>query len=362
MGKKKICLIAQFPPPIHGLSEAAETIRSSRLREKYDLRTVDLSRHKDIFNAIRSVAQSDADLFYLTISQSVAGNIRDLLILSILELRHRKTVIHLHGGYYRTLVDQQMNGIQRWLNYKVVSRLEGAIVLSESLMPIFRGMLPERRISVIGNCVKDEYVLSENDWLEKKGMLKTKGIRHVLFLSNMMRAKGYRDVLKLACIESERRKRGEDPVFHYDFAGAFFEKEEEDYFRSFIKNNDLQNCVSYHGMVEGDRKRALLKKCKIFILLTRYPKEGQPISILEAMANGMAVVATDHAGIPDVIQDGNNGILVRKGETDLKRVDTRMQELQLERIGERNRRIAVMKYSEHRYIDSLDRLFEGIMQ
>ena len=44
---------------------------------------------------------------------------------------------------------------------------------------------------------------------------------------------------------------------------------------------DITN--TYYGIVGGEQKRELLKKCYIFALPTRYPNEGQPISILEAI-------------------------------------------------------------------------------
>ncbi len=52
------------------------------------------------------------------------------------------------------------------------------------------------------------------------------------------------------------------------------------------------------------KKRKLLKECYIFALPTRYRNEGQPISILEAMGNGMFIITTDHAGIPDIVGTG----------------------------------------------------------
>ena len=46
-------------------------------------------------------------------------------------------------------------------------------------------------------------------------------------------------------------------------------------------------------------------------MLTRYPKEGQPISILEAMGNGMVIITTDHAGIPDIVKNETNGFVFK---------------------------------------------------
>ncbi len=48
-----------------------------------------------------------------------------------------------------------------------------------------------------------------------------------------------------------------------------------------------------------------------FALPTRYPNEGQPISILEAMGNGMFIITTDHAGIPDITVGTENGIVLK---------------------------------------------------
>ncbi|SDC82940.1 Glycosyltransferase involved in cell wall bisynthesis [Algoriphagus faecimaris] len=45
-------------------------------------------------------------------------------------------------------------------------------------------------------------------------------------------------------------------------------------------------------------------------------KEGTPVSILEAMAAGLPVISTNHAGIPEIVIDGQNGFIVEEGDVE----------------------------------------------
>ncbi len=317
MSKKKICFIAQFPPPMHGLSKAVETLYNSELNTamnpdgEFEFEKVDITNNKNFLKNLLKISKSKADLFYFTISQTKGGNLRDLVIFKLLELQHKKCLIHLHGGYYRQLVENDMAGWQRKANYRAIRKLSGTIVLSKSLKKIFEGMIDDDKIFVVENCVDDQYLLTDQEIEEKLAALENKKVLHVLWLSNFIRSKGYPFVLEMAKEEKERVGAGGEKRFHFDFAGKFFEDGEKEYFESYVKENKLEEYVTYHGVVAGEEKRNLLKQCDIFTLPTRYPKEGQPISILEAMGNGMFIVTTDHAGIPDIVEDGVNGIVIK---------------------------------------------------
>lgn len=316
MSKKKICFIAQFPPPIHGLSKAIDTLYNSELNVDinpagdFEFEKIDITDNKKFLNNILKISRSKADLFYLTISQTRGGNLRDLLILKVLELQNKKCIIHLHGGYYRQLVDNDMNVLQRKANYRAIKNLSGVIVLSKSLKKNFKGMIDKNRIYVVENCVDDEFIPTKQEIEKKINDLEKKDIFHVLWLSNFIRSKGYNVVLELAKSEKARVDSGGKRRYHFDFAGKFFEDSEEECFKKYIKNNNLEKYITFHGVVDGKTKRNLLKKCDIFALPTKYPNEGQPISILEALGNGLLIITTNHAGIPDIIENGVNGIMM----------------------------------------------------
>lgn len=363
---KKICFIAQFPPPMHGLSKAVETLYHSNLNSQIDpngefeFEKVDITNNKKFVKNLLKISRSKADMFYFTISQTKGGNLRDLIIFKLLDLQHKRCLIHLHGGYYRQLVDNDMSSWQRKANYKAIRKLAGAIVLSKSLKKIFEGMIEDEKIFVVGNCVDDQYLLTDQEIEEKLKKLETTKILHVLWLSNFIRSKGYPFVLEMAKAEKERVDAGGEKQFHFDFAGKFFEESEKKYFEDYIKQNKLEEYITYHGVVGGEKKRELLKKCYIFTLPTRYPNEGQPISILEAMGNGMFIITTDHAGIPDIVEDGVNGIIMKKDSKE----DVYNQMLNEFRTGEvalickNNRKYCKEKYSEKSYLQLMRNCFQ----
>jgi glycosyltransferase involved in cell wall biosynthesis len=359
MKQYKVTFIAQFPPPIHGLSKAIETLWNSNLRNKYSLRKINITGNIFILKNFITLILTKSDLFYFTISQTKMGNWRDLLILKLLEWKKKKCLIHLHGGYYRELIEMQCSSFQRKLNYKAIKKVDGCIVLSESLKFIFQDLIENDKIHVVPNCVDNEYI-PDKDNLERKW--KDMSRIHILYLSNFIETKGYKDVLSLACMAKEKG----DSYLQFHFAGHFFQHSDKIYFESFIKENNLFDYVKYHGIVSGQSKSELLDLCHIFILLTRYPNEGQPISILEAMANSMVIITTNHAGIPDIVKNEINGLIVDKNLINLNLIygyviNFKHNRQKLVNIGINNYIIAKSNYTEEQYINNLSCVFNTLL-
>jgi glycosyltransferase involved in cell wall biosynthesis len=76
---------------------------------------------------------------------------------------------------------------------------------------------------------------------------------------------------------------------------------------------NVRDRIALHGAVPLDRLMAIYGEHDVFVLPT-LPGEGVPRVLLEAMASGLPVVTTRVAGIPSLVTDGGNGLLVDVAE------------------------------------------------
>jgi glycosyltransferase involved in cell wall biosynthesis len=142
----------------------------------------------------------------------------------------------------------------------------------------------------------------------------------LLFLSNLVESKGFLDVL--AAVRLLRDRLGPGRV-RCNFHGYFYRNDDDVHVRSaghaqqlfeeYVAQHGLQECVTYHGVAAGEAKRTALRDAHFFLLPTRYNNEGQPVSIIEAMAYGNVVISTDYRAIPDIVEHGETGFLLDFG-------------------------------------------------
>ena len=170
----KILFTAPLPPPVTGHSLAAKVFLDY-LTPVHELKVVNLSKQSfkggadsykrflEIGILLKQVFQKkmNADLIYLTISESLAGNIKDLFIYLICFRKLSKTYIHLHGGSIRKLLFEKYL-VLKWINGFFLKRIGGVIVLGKSHIPIFEGLVsqPERSSCRVHSCCTDARQLS----------------------------------------------------------------------------------------------------------------------------------------------------------------------------------------------------------
>jgi len=363
----KILFIAPLPPPLSGHSLAAkilldELVKHNRVevvdfkKDVFKQGVYSLNRIVQILKILTEIwhKKKDADVIYLTISQSISGNIKDLITYAICFKIISRMIIHLHGGGIRRLIFDRYR-IFYHLNKFFLKRIGGAVVLGKSLISIFEGMIPQDRIYVVPNFAED-YLLLDPKKIEKK-FLKTNSLR-ILFLSNLIPGKGYEELINTYMTLKDDLKKN----IRIDFAGGFESKDHKKKFLDKIKDTIA---LHYHGIVSNGKKKELFSNSHLFCLPTYYYYEGQPISILEAYASGCVVITTDHGGISDIFKNGVNGFEVRKKSVvSIKRKIEQILKKpeKLLPMALSNREIVYAKYRTSTYCSSLLKIFADVAE
>lgn len=317
---KKILFIAPVPPPLTGQAIACKALYDSFIRQGHAVELVNLSKKSfvsgvdsysrvlEIFKILKLVfkKKKDVDYVYFTPAESVAGNLKDLLIYLILFNKLPVTFIHLHGGAGMKVILSSKHPILKNINGFFIKRMKCVIVLGDRLSHIYKGLISESKIKIAKNFSLPDFFISP---IELKNKYQKIDTIKILFLSNLLPGKGYKELLcALKALPVESLKN-----LQVDFAGGF---EDEQAKEEFIKDISSYPQFHYHGVVAGEQKKRLLEDAHLFCLPTYYPYEGQPISILEAYASGCAVMTTDHSGIFDIFTPDRNGIQVKPADID----------------------------------------------
>lgn len=93
---------------------------------------------------------------------------------------------------------------------------------------------------------------------------------------------------------------------------------EEEACRSLVNQLDLEAAVEFMGVQSPEQVKTILLGARAVVQHSLHPpdgdSEGTPLSLIEAGACGLPVIATRHAGIPDLVVEGETGLLVDSGD------------------------------------------------
>ncbi len=209
----------------------------------------------------------------------------------------KKIIIHMHGSTFDLFYRERCSERQKKQVRDIFSKADRVIALSEDWKAFLAEYVCEaEKIEVIYNAVKlpQRY---EKDYHN----------RRMLFLGILGKRKGTYDL-----IEALPELLGKYPDAHMYFGGdGELEKAQR-----LCREKGIADRVTFLGWVRGAEKDRLLRDCSVYVLPSYH--EGMPMSVLEAMSYGMAVVSTYTGGIPHLVTDGADGLLCKAG--DVKRL------------------------------------------
>ncbi len=202
-------------------------------------------------------------------------------------------VIHLHGGSLAEFYQSGCNGVAKSWVRAVLRKAARVVVLSQHWRDEVHKIEPEARTAIIGNPVSVPISVAP---LRRPA-------RTVLFLAWLKRAKGVLDLVRAIPIVLRTV-----PEASFVLAGSGDAASIAELARSL----GVEHALRLPGWVNGKNKDNLLRQSDVFVLPSYF--EALPVALLEAMARGVPVIATRVGGIPDVIEDGVNGLLVDPGQ------------------------------------------------
>jgi glycosyltransferase involved in cell wall biosynthesis len=268
---------------------------------------------------------------------------RKAIIINVCHLLKIKIIYHIHGGGFKLFYAKcNKNNIIK----KNIDKTNILIALSSNWKNFFSSVIDEKKIYIVNNLIdKPDFI---------KNYPQNRLVIQFLFLGKIGRNKGIFDLLEV--IRDNKNYLNNKILLHVGGDG------ETDKLIEFVERNDLQNLVKFEGWVSGEKKKDLLSTCDVYILPSY--NEGLPISILEAMSCGMAIISTNVGGIPEIISNQENGFLVEPGNKE-KILDAIIffieHPQELERMGRQSTSIATHFYPEN-VIPQLNSIYKQLLQ
>lgn len=211
---------------------------------------------------------------------------------TVARLFGKPVLLHLHGSEFKPFYERQPEPLRAAIR-RHLERATRVLVLSESWRDYITSIAPGAAITVVPNYVTLPPAIAPE----------TRDGDQILFLGLVGERKGVFDLIPAFA-----------PV-HRQFAGARLTiagNGEVERARRLCADHGLADCVALPGWTDGAAKQALLDRAAIYTLPSH--NEGLPMSVLEAMAAGLAVVTTRVGGVPELITDGVDGLLVNAGD------------------------------------------------
>lgn len=135
------------------------------------------------------------------------------------------------------------------------------------------------------------------------------------------------------------------------------EGEDRDKLKDLVNKLGLDDCVEFAGQISNHEIPKYMKKSDIFVLPSL--SEGFPNVILEAMAAGLPIVSTNVGGVPDIIQEEVNGLLVKpmSPRDTANGVLMLLKDDELRKKMSANNKIEAQKYSLDKVVDNLENIY-----
>ena len=277
-----------------GISGVVNNYYDAGITEKVDLNyigtMVEGSKLRKLWQAVKAYIKflkllPEYPIVHVNVA-SDSSYYRKSLFIKAAKRVGKKIVIHQHGGDFETFYEKEQNDRGRAKIRQVLGMGDVFLVLSPALEQFFKGILEPSKVILFPNAVPVP------DSIEKEY-----GKQRILFLGRLCKEKGLRELFSIL-----PQLHGQFPQMHVLLGGIW---EDEELLEEAAK---MKEYVTDLGWLQGEAKKDYLRTSDLFVFPTYF--EGQPVSVLEAMAYQCGIVATRVGGIPQMIEQEQTGLLI----------------------------------------------------
>ena len=292
---QRVLVVATSPNSRGGIATVVKAFRESYLWNKFNCRWVethiDKSKLHKAYKLLKALIEYTFllhryDIVHIHVSTAVSLN-RKYIFYKLAKLCKKKVITHLHCG-------SQLSDIWNAKYEDIFINSDICLVLSNNI----RDIIIERtgrqdNIRVLYNPCPT--IANPQSTKPRK--------KHILFAATLYKEKGYLDLIDAFALVHTKH-----PDWKLLIAGNGSQEEGS----SRVKSHSLDNSVVFLGWIKGEEKDDIFRTSSIFCLPSY--AEGFPMAVLDAWAYGLPVVTTPVGGIPDIVVDGENGLLFNPGD------------------------------------------------
>lgn len=317
----KICLIGPYPPQEGGIATHVKELQQNLLQRGHSVQVITWGwgrREESVF---------EVPTVQLPIVRGICFVILAVLATCVLVHKHRANIIHAHYFFPYGFVGAVCGKLSR---KPVIITAHGSDLLVLPRNPFYKFIIRNTAKACSCIIVVAEYLRKSANNLGIRAMMKVipSGIEKKRFSSSITKEES-RSMLGLP-IKSKiilfvgrlaKPKRPDLAIFALkDIIGAYPETylilvgsgPLRTYLEKLSAKIGIGDNVIFQGVVPYQDMPELYRASDIFVLPS--DSEGTPIAILEAMASKRPVIASAVGGIPEIIRNGSNGILIDPDE------------------------------------------------
>lgn len=249
--------------------------------------------------------------------------------------RGKKVLLHQHGGDFVNYYNNELDEKKKCYVRDILDMADEMLVLTDKWKEFFGTLTDKSKIHVLPNGVLTAGI--------DPGKVVTGDMNKILFLGRICKEKGIKELV--AAVKELHQENDKIQLF----MGGIFEDPD--------LIDDVEECstfVKHIGWVSGNDKNSFLDDCGIMAVPSYF--EGFGLSVVEGMLHGCCVVASNVGGIPDIVDDEVDGLLVEpKDAMALKNAIERvMKDKALaDRLSGNGKKKALEKYSIEKIVSQL---------